>query len=132
MKLFLSGDVDWESGADVVRSELAKFDEVPFLAERPYGSLVQEVAIFLICQREELGLRQRVRLDRKNRILYMDVMLDLNSMKTASQQERRRIVATRLVDEVSRVVSKYASNEFNAAMFSSDFRRWIESTGWLN
>lgn len=132
MKLFLSGDVDWESRADVVQSELAKFDEVPFFAERPYGSLVQEVAIFLICQREELGLKQRVRLDRKNRILYVDVMLDLNAMKNSSPQERRKIVATRLVGEVTRVVSKYKSNEFNAAMFSSDFQRWIESTGWLN
>jgi hypothetical protein len=131
MKIFLSGDVDWKSRVDTICLELAKIDEVPFFAGRPYGSRLQKVGVILVCHNEELGLKQRVRLDRKNRVLYMDVMLDFNEMKTASQQERRRIVATRLVDEVSRVVSKYASNEFNAAMFSSDFRRWIESTGWL-
>jgi hypothetical protein len=131
MKIFLSGDVDWESRADVVRSELARVDENPFFAGKSYGSQVREVAMILVCHNKTLNIKQRVRLDRRNKILYLDVLLDFEAMKNSSQEGRRRIVATRIISEVTRVALKYKGDDFDADNLIKDFQGWIESTGWL-
>jgi hypothetical protein len=102
-----------------------------FFEEREYGGGLFKIVILLMCQESELNLKRRIRLSKKDKILYMDIMLDLPTMKSADMLTRQRIVAEKLMTEVPEVINKYKFPDFDAPRFISDLKEWINATGWL-
>jgi hypothetical protein len=88
------------------------------------------VTVVFMCLDKELGLKKRIKLVKSEKKLYMDIMLDLPTMKSATPEARRREVAQRLYDEVPEVLAKYKIPDFNRDAFVADFRAWIDGTGW--
>jgi hypothetical protein len=128
-KFTITGDTDHRSGVgeliDVTsgpaRSHFQKID---------YGSGLDGVCVVLMCQRPELNLRRRVRYSRKDKTVYMDIMLNLPTMEAASPEERMHEVAQRLWNEVPEVLSRYKIPDFDRVRFVADFREWIDGLGW--
>ena len=52
-------------------------------------------------------------------------MLDLEEMRQADQQIRKKIVAERLADEVPDVLRKYSISDFDKVRFIEDFKSWL-------
>jgi hypothetical protein len=70
-----------------------------------------------------------VRLVKKEKKLYIDIMLDLPQMKAADLLTRKSIVAERLSTEIPEVVSAYKIREFDASRFIDDLQAWIVEAG---
>ena len=132
MKFFLTCDVTWESKVDKVRAALSDHGYRQYFVDRDYGSGVSEVAVILLCQIPELALKPRLRFAKKTKVLSMDVMLDLPSLIGIEMDERQRIVASRMLEDIPRNVLKYKIEDFDSQRFVSDFKSWILTTGWLN
>jgi len=60
----------------------------------------------------------------------MDIMLDLDEMKSATPETRRRIIVQRLAKEVAEVVSKYDIVDFNRERFLDELKTWLDGLGW--
>jgi hypothetical protein len=128
MRLNLLGDIDWESKVDQVLASLSDSDYRSYFQERDYGAGLVGVTVVLMCQDPALNLKRRIRLSKKEKKLYMDIMLDLAEMKAAADlATRRRIVFERLLKEVPEVVSKYSISDFDAVRFIDDFRMFFEN-----
>ena len=132
MKLNILGDTHWESKVDQIIDALTDLDYRSYFEELDYGSGLHKVAVFLMCQNPELNLKQRIRLSKKEKILYMDVMLDLPTMKSVDMPTRKRIVAEKLIKEIPSIISKYKLPDFDTPKFIADLHAWIHSIGWLD
>jgi hypothetical protein len=129
MHLRVTGDTDAEAGIGPVIIELSGPTRQHFVPKN-YGPGLLGIGIVLMCQDPALNLKRRIRHSKNESKLYMDIMLDLPTMKVAAPEERKRLVAQRLLDEVPEVLSGYKLPDFNKDAFVSDFREWIDGIGW--
>ncbi|MFT3684298.1 MAG: hypothetical protein QM783_05120 [Phycisphaerales bacterium] len=96
---------------------------------KEYGVGLAGIGVVLMCRNPELNFKRRIRFSRKEKILYMDVMLDLAQMRESHHNERKQIVFARLIEEVLAVVRKYSISEFDDARFAEDLKEWFVEIG---
>lgn len=125
MGLVISCDANAESGVGKVVEQISGATEVYFKAKY-YGTGLLAVCVVLMCRNPELNFKRRIRFSKKEKILYMDIMLDLAQMRMAEHQSRRRLIIERLADEVPAVLRKYSLADFDEARFIEDFKNWLD------
>ncbi len=130
MRLGILADVDWQSKIDRTVLELADFKFRQHFEPLDYGEGLAGLTVIFMCRDPAHNFKRRLKLSKKERSLYMDIMLDLESMKSATPEARKREVAQRLFDEVPEVLSGYKITNFNRDAFVADLQAWINSTGW--
>ena len=78
-----------------------------------------------MCRHPERNFKQRIRFAKKEKTLFMDIMLDLEQMRQAEHKDRKRIIAERVVDEVPIVLRKQSIEDFDEARFVHDLNNWL-------
>jgi len=131
MRFNIICDIHWESKVDQTLASLDKFKYFEFFSERNYGEGLVGVTVLFLCQDPELGLKRRVTLYKKEKRLYMDIILDLPTMKAANSDERQRIIIEKMMVEINQAISKYRMDNFDSAKFFSDLNDFFISTGWI-
>ena len=84
-----------------------------------------------MCRDPRLNFKQRIRMDRKELILYMDLMLSSPEMAAATKAKRQHMLAEKLYNEVPQIVRKYKLKDFDTERFVSDLQGWLKGTGWI-
>ena len=131
MRFFITYDANWEAGLDEVLHNIHDHAIEDFFAARDYGSSIEHIAIFLICRNPAYNFKQRIRFLKKEKTLYMDIMLDLDEFKRIDQTKRERIVAGKLVKEIPPVVAKYKFADFDLAKFETDLKSSFKRINWI-
>jgi hypothetical protein len=131
MKFKILADFDDESGLMDVLRDMRNIGFALSVEKNDYGKGVSCICPLLMCQPSYLKLKPRVRFSKKDLTLYMDIMLDLESMKSANGPTRRKLVASALVVGVPAVLARYKIEDFAKADFEKYFREWIVGLGWL-
>ena len=126
MQLRITGDSNEESGVSEVIYELSGPTR-KYFASKDYGVGLQGIGVILMCRDPALNFKRRIRHSKKDSMIYMDIMLDLQVMRKASPEERKCEVARRLFDEVPEVMFRYKLPDFNRDAFIADFQEWVES-----
>jgi hypothetical protein len=126
MVVNLLGDYRKESNLDEVFQKFSALGLRKYFLEKNYGDGLKVVAIFLMCQDPALNLKQRIRHSKKDKILYMDLMLDLGTMVQADEASRLKLVARKMISEIPEIFSKYKLPDFDKEEFIADFKSWIE------
>ncbi len=124
-KFNIIADIDWESYIDNTLNYLADTGFRRYFLEQDYGSSLNEVVVCLMCQDPDLNLKQRVRLVKKEKILYLDIMLDLNKFRVIDQKERDKIVVEKILTETPEIVKKYKLEDFNLSKFEADLKFYM-------
>jgi hypothetical protein len=75
---------------------------------------------------QSLRLKRRIRFVRKEKILYVDIMLDVEQMKQADVRAKKQIVIRRLIDEIPEVIRKYSIADFDRVRFNDDWNNWLK------
>ncbi len=78
-----------------------------------------------MCQAPVLNLKRRVRLFKKDKKLYIDIMLNLEQMKSARSEVRRDIIVQNIAKDVPDIVSKYKITDFETERFNKDLVVWL-------
>lgn len=130
MKLTIVSDAHWESRLDEVLDELYSKGLRQHFEEKDYGPGLVGLGVVLMCRNPSLDFQRRVRLSKAKKMLYMDIMLDLPTMKNAQPEERKRIIADRLALEVPTELSRRRIADFEQQSFIHDFQEWVAATGW--
>lgn len=130
MRLVITSDADWESRVGTTLDKLTDFPAFEQFDEIDYGPGLDCVGVVFMCLDNDLGLTPRIKLSKKKKAFYMDIMLDLEQMKAADQNQRQRVIAQRLYDEVPAILSQRRIPGFDQARFVADLRRAIDGTGW--
>ncbi|WP_154668129.1 hypothetical protein [Pseudoduganella violaceinigra] len=121
MRLNILADAEWDSGVGCVLDWLSTTEYWTLFQKRSYGAGLDGVSIFLICRNPEYGFKRRIRHSKKEKKIYIDVMLDLNEIATTTPAERRFKILSKLRLEVPEVIGRYKIDGFNSRLFLSDF-----------
>ncbi len=90
MILFLTYDANQEAGLDFILTKWNEDKIEDFFAPMNYGSSLNDVSLFLICRNPDLNFKQRIRLSKKEKRLYIDLMFDLNILKKIKPLELKK------------------------------------------
>ena len=131
MRFFITYDANSEANIDEVLNALDDFCFDEYFAEKGYDDSGIKIAVVLMCRDPRLKFKQRIRFSKKENTLYMDIMLDLEQMKSADSGTRKKIVAEKLVNEIPQIVAKYKFKDFDLKRFSSDLSNWFKQQNWI-
>jgi hypothetical protein len=121
----ITGDIDVASGLSEVIFDWAGPARRHFMPKK-YGTSLLGLGIILMCQEPRLGLKQRVRFTKKDKQLYVDIMLDLDAFKKIDDNKiRKKLVANNISKEVPRILRKYSFPDFAEDHFIADFNSWL-------
>lgn len=126
MHVRVTGDTNAESGVGEVVGEVSGPLRQYFLG-REYGEGLLGVVVVLMCRDSQLKFKQRIRLSKKEKKLYMDIMLQSEEMTKLSMDSRRRAVSERITTEVPQIVARYVLPRFDSKRFVSDLTEWMHA-----
>lgn len=118
-------DFYWETQIDKVLDSLSNTGYRRFFLEQDYGTSLDGITLVLICQAPNLNLKQRIRFSKKEKNLYLDIMLDLPQFLTITQKEREEIIVDKIITEVPQVIAKYKFKDFELVRFEKDLKKWM-------
>ena len=127
MELFITSDANEGSGVGKVVGEISGPTRKHF--ERDYGPGVNGICVCLMCRDPYLKFKRRLRFSKKDKVLYMDIMLDFPQMRELSHEQRKAIILQRLGDEIPTILRKYAFKEFDEPRFVDDLKNWLLKGG---
>lgn len=128
MDVLITFDVNEESGVDEVAFDISEATSRHFRLKK-YGGQLPALCVVLTCRDPSLKFKRRIRLAKKDRTLYMDVMLELKQMKRARHATRKRITTDRLAIEVPEALRKHSFEESAISKFEKDWLRWLSIAG---
>jgi hypothetical protein len=126
MRFNILSDADWEARVDFVLDHFSGLGYRSFFEEKDYGPGVAGMTVVCMCQDPGLDLKRRVRFSKKEKKLYMDVMLNLDEMKAASPDQRKKILVREILEGVPVIVNKYDLPGFDSMQFLADFDSWFK------
>ena len=127
LRLNITADFSSESGIDEVLSTLSKTKYFQFFKPKSYGDDLEGICIILMCQNPALNLRKRIRFSRKEKKIYMDVMLNLDDYSRATLEWRLQNTITMILNEISENLKKYNLSSFDVESFMSDLKQLLLS-----
>ena len=128
MHLRITSDANVESGVGQVIDEISGPTRKHF-ESKDYGETLLGIVIVLMCRNPELNFVRRLRFARKEKTIFLDAMLDLEQMRHADHQHRKRIVVGQLMMEVPLVLRKYSVAGFDEVRFLEDMNNWLTNMG---
>lgn len=129
MRFSLLCDAHQDAGLDKVIFRFTDLGLRRYFEERNYGETLAGITIVLMCRNPALKFKQRIRHSKKERKLYMDIMLDLDQLRQMTQQQREQTVAASMLAELPPVLKKYKFDNFDLNAFETDFRNWCMQNG---
>lgn len=131
MDVDISGDYDFESGLGKVLSGLTGTGYRRFFLEKDYGKSINIIAVGLVCQDPRLNLKSKIRMSKKDKALYVDIVCDLTEFKKMTLDEKGKLVVKLLLGEIPSIILKYKFNDFNLNQFNSDLRKLFNNAKFI-
>jgi hypothetical protein len=125
-------DINSESGIEKVLHELSDANYRSFFESKNYGVSLLAIVVGLICRDPALNLKQRIRFSKKEKTLFIDLMLNLEEFKRMDQVNRQITIANKMLSELPLVIEKYKFNDFDQKCFCNDLYTFLKKLGWIN
>ena len=132
MRFIITSDSSLGAGLGKINIELMNaFPLRELISKTDYGFDLIGFCIVMMCR--DYDFKQRIRFSKAEKTLYMDIMFPYAEMVAMTPEQRRRLVAHKLREEVPVIVRKYQKKiaDFKMEAFLADFDAFIVSTGWL-
>jgi hypothetical protein len=120
MRFFITYDANWEAKIDKVLEALNETSYKSIFEKGDYGTSLDGITVVLMCRDPHLNFKQRIRYSKKEKKIYIDIMLDFFQFIQIEQKERDKIVAEKLIAEIQPIIAKYKFEDFNLAKFEKD------------
>lgn len=125
MRFFITCDSFWEAQVDKVIDRIDDTGYKRYFSEQDYGTSLEGLTVVLMCQNPNLNLKQRIRLSKKEKKIYLDIMLDLPHFLEITQKEREKIIVGKIISEIPSIITKYKLEDFNLVKFETDLQNWM-------
>ena len=127
MDFGITADSWWETKVSNTLSLIPHREFRDYFYLKNYGTDLNDIFIVLMCRHTEYNFKQRIRFIKKEKALYMDIMLDFDLFLKITQEERNRIVFEKLIKEVPEIIAKYKFKNFDLDTFKQDWTGLIKS-----
>lgn len=124
MRISLGSDANWETRTGRISRELNRGAD--FFLDNDYGSAVVSLGLVFMCRDPSLVFKRRARYEADKAQLYVDIMLDYEKMLASSMIGRMEVVVDSALVQLTDVLRKRVSNDFDVERFLEDFRSWLQ------
>lgn len=125
MKLKLLSDSNSESG---ISQTIINFDNGTFtryFENKEYGSDLSRIVVVFMCRSPDLVFKRRIRFDKSEKVLYMDIMLHLPDVIKLNETSKRLFLLNKLQQELPPIIKKYKFKNFNEVLFMEDLAELV-------
>jgi hypothetical protein len=126
MEISNSGDIWEDSGVNELLNEM---ELKKYFEDKDYGNDVVKLFFVINCLESHIKER-RPRFDRKDNVLYWDIMLEYETVKKAPIKEKKIILANSIINSFD-ILDKYKKLGLNKEAIKEDAKKYFESLGWL-
>lgn len=130
-KFQLLSDADSESGILFAKQKITSNGFNKYITSENYGSDLNGVVIILVCRKPEIILKKRLRLSKKEKMLYMDIMLDYDLFNNMEFEQRVTQICKTLLVELSQVLKKYKFEDFKSDKLIINLENWFLNYGFI-
>ncbi|MFC4476495.1 hypothetical protein [Flavobacterium chungangensis] len=133
MRFNIVSDTNYETKvSDHVTTQFSARELEDWLHFKNYGNDLLTIGVVLMCRNPEHNFKQRIRMDRKDKALYIDLMLDYNYfVSDITQEDRIKVVANKMMDEIPPIIKKYKLKDFDVDLFMQDLKKYLKKIKWL-
>jgi hypothetical protein len=122
MRFNILGDYTASSGVGIVLDNLTDKKYREFFQGKNYSQEIENITVVIMCQNPALELKQRIRFSKKEKKIYLDIMLDLSLISSMSYLQKETYIIERIVKEVPIIIEKYKIKDFNLVQFNTDLQ----------
>jgi hypothetical protein len=130
-KFQLLSDTDSESGILIAKQKITSNGFNKYITSENYGSDLNGIVIILMCRKPEIVFKKRLRLSKKEKVLYMDIMLDYDLFNNMAFEQRITQICKTLLVELSQVLKKYKFQDFKSDELIKKLENWFVSYGFI-
>ena len=123
MRINFLSDANWESKVQESLHALSHSGYRDHFEGKNYGEGLRGITVVFICRDKDLPFKPRYRLDRKDRKLFFDIMLDVDEVSDSPAEDRIRIMMRELRSSLPKVLMNYRDriDNFYLDEFLKDF-----------
>ncbi len=96
-----------------------------YVESENYGADLNGIGIILMCREPQFKFKKRLRFSKKDKVLYMDIMLDFDKYILLSQTERVSAICNELLEKIPQTVNKYKFGDFDLDKFMTHLKTWF-------
>ncbi|BAP37209.1 MULTISPECIES: hypothetical protein [Acinetobacter] len=130
-KFQLLSDTDSESGILIAKQQITSNGFNKYITSENYGSDLNGIVIILMCRKPEIVFKKRLRLSKKEKVLYMDIMLDYDLFNNMTFEQRITQICKTLLVELSQVLKKYKFQDFKSDELIKKLENWFVNYGFI-
>ncbi|MGR2920127.1 hypothetical protein [Acinetobacter sp. 1125_18A] len=130
-KFQLLSDTDSESGILIAKQQITSNGFNKYITSESYGSDLNGIVIILMCRKPEIVFKKRLRLSKKEKVLYMDIMLDYDLFNNMAFEQRITQICKTLLVELSQVLKKYKFQDFKSDELIKKSENWFVNYGFI-
>ena len=120
MKVNITSDSHWEAGVERILHRVYGRELSEYFWPKDYGSSINGIFIVVMCR--DSDFRQRRRFSKKEKTLYLDVLLAFDKFKLLNPDQKKAQVLQEILSEISGTLIKYKFGDFDQEHFEKDFR----------
>lgn len=130
-KFQLLSDTDSESGILIAKQQITSNGFNKYITSENYGSDLNGIVVILMCRKPEIVFKKRLRLSKKEKVLYMDIMLDYDLFNNMTFEQRITQICKTLLVELSQVLKKYKFQDFKSNELIKKLENWFVNYGFI-
>lgn len=130
-KFQLLSDTDSESGILIAKQQITSNGFNKYITSESYGSDLNGIVIILMCRKPEIVFKKRLRLSKKEKVLYMDIMLDYDLFNNMAFEQRITQICKTLLVELLQVLKKYKFQDFKSDELIKKSENWFVNYGFI-
>lgn len=131
-KFHLITDTDSYSGVLEAKQKITSNKFYKLMESEFYGSSVSGIVIVLMCRDPDIIFKPRLRFSKKEKVLYMDIMLDYHKFVGMTHEQRVTALCEKLLQEMPPIVIKYKFDDFDLDKLESNLTTWFVEHGFIN
>lgn len=124
----LSADFNEDAKIDKLISELS--DEIPkYFKSKNYSNSNIEFFIVIVCTPH--NFKQRKRFDKKDNVLYWDVILNYGSIKRSNLVQKKALLVKAILESLA-IIDKYKKLELDETKIKEDMLLLFRNMKWCD
>ena len=128
MEISINLDFDIEAGNLWLLSQDLRKNAISYFLPRAYGEGIHKIGLILNCRPSYLNHKLRKRFDKKEKILYLDVMNNFEKMCTLTDPAKIKYLKENLKDSIEHVLNyKMKISDFDFNEFAADWRFYFSN-----
>ena len=130
-KFQLLSDTSSNSGVLVAKQQITSNGFYQFIESKDYGNDLSGIVVVLMCYEPEIEIKQRIRFSKKEKKIYMDIILDYHEFVSMTNEQRIYSICQKLLEKMPPIIKKYKFSDFDLDKFMNNLSYWFKEKGFI-